>query len=332
MIDYLLLIFRVLVFPGFTFVLFFTLFCDWIERKFEARMQNRMGPSFTGPHGILQPLADFIKMLTKEEITPCETKHNVYRFAPVFALSVLIFALCFLPIDGSSAIPGVSFEGDLIFVMALVSVANFLLFLAGWSSTNPYSSVGAARVLTQFLGYDIPLVLLGLAPAFLAGSLTIASIVSAQSLWLPFAILAPWAFVLFVITMQAELEKDPFDVPHAESEVVAGHETEYSGGKLAFLKLARDVQIVFGAALITTLFLGGANGPVPFGFLPEFWGTLWFVLKVLGVVVVSEYMTVLFARLRIDQVVRANWRIILPLSVLSLILTIALATYLFPLV
>ena len=153
--------------------------------------------------------------------------------------------------------------------------------------------------------------MLALAPAFLAKSLTISAIVSSQ--WLPFAILAPWAFVLFVITMQAELEKDPFDVPHAESEVVAGHETEYSGGKTRFLKLARDVQIVFGAALITVLFLGGANGPVPFGFLPEFWGTLWFVIKVLGIVVVSEYMTVLFARLRIDQVVRANWRIILPL-------------------
>ena len=96
-------------------------------------MQNRMGPSFTGPSGILQPVADFIKMLTKEEITPCESRRNVYRFAPILALSVLIFALCFLPIDGSSVIPGVSFAGDLIFVMALVSVANFLLFLAGWS-------------------------------------------------------------------------------------------------------------------------------------------------------------------------------------------------------
>jgi NADH-quinone oxidoreductase subunit H len=242
----------------------------------------------------------------------------------------LVFALCFLPIDGNSIIPGVGFAGDLIFVMALVSVANFLLFLAGWSSSNPYSAVGAARVLTQFLGYDIPLVVLALAPAFLAKSLTIATIVSSQ--WLPFAILAPWAFVLFIITMQAELEKDPFDVPHAESEVVGGHETEYSGGKLAFLKLARDVQIVFGAGLITVLFLGGSNGPVPFGFLPQFWGTLWFVLKVLGIVVVSEYMTVLFARLRIDQVVRANWRIILPLSVLSLILTISLAYWVFPLV
>jgi len=329
-IDYLLLFFRVLVFPGFTFIVLFTMFCDWVERKFEARMQNRMGPSFTGPSGILQPIADFIKLLTKEDITPCESKRNVYRFAPILAFSVLVFALCFLPIDGNSIIPGVGFAGDLIFVMALVSVANFLLFLAGWSSSNPYSAVGAARVLTQFLGYDIPLVVLALAPAFLAKSLTIATIVSSQ--WLPFAILAPWAFVLFIITMQAELEKDPFDVPHAESEVVGGHETEYSGGKLAFLKLARDVQIVFGAGLITVLFLGGSNGPVPFGFLPQFWGTLWFVLKVLGIVVVSEYMTVLFARLRIDQVVRANWRIILPLSVLSLILTISLAYWVFPLV
>ncbi|HTY74975.1 MAG TPA: complex I subunit 1 family protein, partial [Candidatus Nanoarchaeia archaeon] len=268
----------------------------------------------------------------KEEITPCESKKNVYRFAPILAFSVLVFALCFLPIDGSSVIPGVSFAGDLIFVMALVSIANFMLFLAGWSSSNPYSAVGAARVLTQFLGYDIPLVMLALAPAFLAKSLTISTIVSSQNSWLPFAILAPWAFVLFVVTMQAELEKDPFDVPHAESEVVGGHETEYSGGKLAFLKLARDVQIVFGASLITVLFLGGANGPVPFGFLPQFWGTLWFVLKVLGIVLVSEYMTVLFARLRIDQVVRANWRIILPLAVLSLILTISLAYWVFPLV
>jgi NADH-quinone oxidoreductase subunit H len=237
--------------------------------------------------------------------------------------------MCFLPVDGSSVIPNVSFAGDLIFVMALVSVANFLLFLSGWSSANPYSSIGAARVLTQFLGYDIPLLMLAIAPAFLAGSLTISTIVSSQ--WLPYAVLAPWAFVLFIITMQAELEKDPFDVPHAESEVVGGHETEYSGGKLAFLKLARDVQIVFGAALITVLFLGGANGPVFFG-LPAFWGTLWFVLKVLVIIVISEYITVLFARLRIDQVVRANWRILLPLSVLSLILTISLAVWIYPVV
>jgi NADH-quinone oxidoreductase subunit H len=330
MIDILMLLFRVLIFPGFTFIIFFTLFCDWVERKFEARMQNRMGPKFTGPGGILQPLADFIKLLVKEEITPRESKATIFKFAPILALSVIIFALCFLPIDGTSVIPNVGFTGDLVFVMALVSIANFLLFLAGWSSSNPYSSIGAARVLTQFLGYDIPLLLLAIAPAFLAGSLTISSIVLAQNTWLPFIILAPWAFVLFVITMQAELEKDPFDVPHAESELVAGHETEYSGARLAFLKLSRDVQIVFGAALITVLFLGGANGPVFFG-LPEFWGSLWFILKVLAMILLSEFITVQFARLRIDQVLRANWRIFLPLSILSLMLTISLVVWVFPL-
>ena len=321
------MIFRVLIFPGFTFIVFFTLFCDWVERKIEARMQNRMGPTFTGPGGILQPLADFIKLLTKEEITPSGSKRNIYSFTPILAFSVLVFAMSFLPIDGFSVIPNAGFAGDLIFVLALVSVANFLWFLSGWSSTNPYSAVGAARVLTQFLGYDIPLLLLALTPAFLSGTLTISAIVSSQ--WLPFALLAPWAFVLFIIAVQAELEKAPFDVPHAESEVVAGHETEYSGGKLAFLKLARDVQIVFGAALITVLFLGGANGPVFFG-VPAFWGTLWFVLKTLAIVIVSEYVTVLFARFRIDQVLRSSWRILLPLSVLSLVLTIALAVWIYP--
>jgi NADH-quinone oxidoreductase subunit H len=327
-----ILLFRVLVFPGFTFIFFFTLFCDWVERKLEARMQNRMGPRFTGPSGILQPLADFIKLLVKEEITPSESRKTVFRFAPILAFTMIVFAFCFLPVDGTSIIPNVSFTGDLVFVMALVSIANFLLFLAGWASANPYSSIGAARVLTQFLGYDIPLLLLAIAPAFLAVSLTISSIVSAQSSWLPFIILAPWAFVLFVITLQAELEKDPFDVPHAESEVVAGHETEYSGAKLAFLKLARDVQIVFGAALVTVLFLGGASGPVPFGVLPELWGALWFSLKVIAIVVLSEYITVQFARLRIDQVLRANWRIVLPLSLLSLIATISLAIWVYQVV
>jgi len=325
-----MLLFRVLIFPGFTFILFFTLFCDWIERKLEARMQNRVGPKFTGPSGLFQPLADLIKLLTKEDITPQHSKQAVFRFMPVIAFSMVVFALCFLPIDGTSVIPNVGFNGDLIFIMALISVANFILFLAGWASRNPYGSIGATRVLTQFLGYDIPLIMLSLSPAFLAGSLAISEIVSSQIL--PFVLLAPWAFVLFIIAVQAELEKDPFDVPHAESEVVGGHETEYSGAKLAFLKLARDVQMIFGASLITVLFLGGANGPVPFGFAPQFWGALWFIIKVLVIVVISEYITVLFARLRIDQVLGANWKIFLPLAVLSLMLTISLAIWVYPMV
>jgi NADH-quinone oxidoreductase subunit H len=317
----------VLVFPGFTFILFLTLFCDWVERKIEARMQSRVGPAVAGPAGILQPLADLIKLLTKEEIIPRDAKKNVFRITPIIAFSVMVFAICFLPIDGSSAISQSGFAGDLIFIMALVTVANFFLFMSGWASSNPYGDIGAARVLTQFLGYDIPLFLLAIVPAFLAGTLTISTIAASQ--YLPFILLAPWAFVLFIVALQAELEKDPFDIPHADSEVVGGLETEYCGGKLAFLHLTRDVQIVLGAALVVELFLGGPYGPVFFG-LPAFWYSLWFVLKLLAVVIITEYVTCLFARLRIDQVLTANWRMLLPLSVLSLALTVVLATYVYP--
>jgi NADH-quinone oxidoreductase subunit H len=204
------------------------------------------------------------------------------------------------------------------------------LFLAGWASNNPYGTIGSARVLTQFLGYDIPLYILALSPAFLAGTLSIFGIVQAQSFWW-YICLVPWAFVLFIIVMQAELEKDPFDVPHSESEVVGGLETEYTGAKLAFLHLTRDVQVVFGAALVVELFLGGPNGPVFFG-LPEFWYALWFILKVLVVVLISEYLTTIFARLRIDQVLNLNWKIMLPAAILSLLATLAIVAWVIPLV
>ncbi len=285
-----------------------------------------------GPGGILQPLADFIKLLTKENIEPRDAKKFVFRVAPLVAFTIMVFALCFLPIDGASVLSTTGFNGDLIVILAFVTIANFLLFLSGWASCNPYGTIGSARVLTQFLGYDIPLTLLALTPAYIAGSLSIFAISSSQvTPFIPFIILAPWAFVLFIIVLQAELEKDPFDIPHAESEVVGGVETEYTGGKLAFLHLTRDVQIVFGAALVVELFLGGPNGPVFIG-LPAFWYTLWFLLKLLAVVAITEYISVLFARLRIDQVLSANWKILLPSAILSLILTVAMVTWIYPLV
>jgi NADH-quinone oxidoreductase subunit H len=333
MIDF-IFIFRLLVFPGFTFILFLTLFCDWVERKLEARIQNRVGPMVAGPGGILQPLADLIKLLTKEDIEPRDTKKLVFRYTPLVAFAIMIFAMCFLPIDGASVLStgstllGSGFNGDLIIILAFATIANFLLFLAGWASANPYGTIGSARVLTQFLGYDIPLFLLALSPAFIAGTLQISVIAGSQTFPWIFALLVPWAFVLFIITMQAELEKDPFDVPHSESEVVGGLETEYTGAKLAFLHLTRDVQVVFGAALVVELFLGGPNGPVFFG-LDWLFYTLWFVLKLLVVVVISEYITTVVARLRIDQVLTGNWKIILPAALISLMATVLLVTYVY---
>ncbi len=325
MID-LWLIFQILVFPGFTFIVFLTLFCDWVERKFEARIQNRVGPMVAGPAGILQPLADFIKLLTKEDIEPRDAKKTLFKFAPLLAFAIMVFATCFIPITGASILGG--FNGDLIIILVFVTIANFLLFLSGWASSNPYGTIGSARVLTQFLGYDIPLFLIALTPAFIAGTLSITGIANYA---IPLIILAPWAFVLFIITMQAELEKDPFDVPHSESELVGGLETEYTGAKLAFLHLTRDVQVVFGSALVVTLFLGGFNGPVIIG--PAWiWYTLWFVLKLLVVVLITEYITTVFARLRIDQVLTGNWKILLPAAILSLMLTVALVNWVYPLV
>ena len=317
--------FRVSIFPGFLFILLLTFLCDWIERKVEARMQNRVGPTYTGPVGILQPFADFIKLLTKEDMVPRNTRSVVFKLTPILSFSMFVFAMFFLPIDGSNVILNSSFQGDLIFVLALVSVANFFLFLSGWSSSNPYSEIGATRVLTQFLGYDIPLSILAICPALLASALSVSTIAASQRV--PFAILSPWAFVLFIIALQAELEKDPFDIPHAETEIVGGYETEYSGRRLAFLKLAKDVQIVLGAVLVTELFLGGPYGPVFIG-MPEIWYTLWFILKVFLVIIITEYMTCIFARLRIDQVLVVNWRVLMPLSILSLAATVGVAFWL----
>ena len=328
MIDFLLIL-RILIFPGFTFIVLLTLFCDWVERKIEARIQNRVGPMVAGPGGIFQPLADFIKLITKEDIEPRDAKKTFFKFAPLVAFSVMVLATCFLPIDGASVLSTGGFEGDLIVILAFVTIASFLLFISGWASSNPYGAIGSARVLTQFLGYDIPLTLLALTPAFLAGSLSIFVIASSQVI--PNIVLAPWAFVLFIVALQAELEKDPFDIPHADSELVGGLETEYTAGKLAFLHLTRDVQIVLGAALVVELFLGGPYGPVFFG-LPAFWYSLWFVLKLLAVIVITEYITTIFARLRIDQVLSGNWKILLPVAVLSLMLTVALVTWVYPLV
>ncbi|MGB9958913.1 MAG: complex I subunit 1/NuoH family protein [Candidatus Bathyarchaeales archaeon] len=325
----LIFFFRVLVFPGFAFILLLTMICDWVERKIEARMQNRMGPTYTGPAGFLQPFADCIKLLTKEDIIPLNARNFAFRFAPIFSFAIFVFAFLFLPIDGANGVFNSSFEGDLIFVLALVSIANFFLFLSGWSSTNPYSDISAARILTQFLGYDIPLFILALAPAFLASDLRISAIAFSQRI--PFVFLIPWAFALFLVTLQAELEKDPFDVPHAETEIVGGYEVEYTGRRLDFLKLAKDVQIVLGAAIAVELFLGGPYGPVFFG-LTALWYTLWFVLKLLIVIIISEYLTCIFARLRIDQVLTANWKVLLPLAILSLLGAIAVGFWLIPVI
>ncbi|MBO3802433.1 MAG: NADH-quinone oxidoreductase subunit H [Candidatus Brockarchaeota archaeon] len=316
--------FRVLVFPGFLFLFSFTLFCDWFERKVMARMQNRMGPSYAGPFGILQPFADWVKLLTKEDIVPEGAGGLALAIAPIISFSLLVLSMLYFPLDGANAFSNEGFEGDLLLVLALVTFANFLLFLLGWSSSNPYSGIGAVRIMTQFVGYDIPLTILSLGPAFLAGSLSLSRIASVQKV--PFALVIPWVFAFFLLALQAELEEDPFDTPHAETEIAAGYWTELTGRKLAFVRFSEDLQVVFGAVLAADLFLGGPYGPAfELGHgLP----IVWFVLKALFIIFMLEFVEAVCARLRIDQVVRTNWKLMVPLSLLSL----ALVTFCIPFV
>ncbi|HIE13687.1 TPA: NADH-quinone oxidoreductase subunit H [Candidatus Bathyarchaeota archaeon] len=325
MTPLIILILRVLIFPGFLFLTFLTLFCEWFERKMMARMQNRIGPAYTGPHGILQPLADYIKLLAKEDITPRRAESLIFSIAPLLSFVIFMFSIFYLPIDGLNVFNSLGFEGDLIFVLAMITLAHFTLFLSGWSSSNPFSVVGATRILVQFLGYDIPLIMLATGPAVMAGSLSLQRIASKQTL--PFAIVAPWIFIPFLLVLQAELEEDPFDIPHAETELVAGYGTEFSGRKFAFIRMSKDLQVVLGAALASTLFLGGPYGPMPPG-PPALWFTLWFTIKVLLILFLIELIEAVCARLRIDHVVRANWSIMFPIALASLTSTFILAPWL----
>jgi NADH-quinone oxidoreductase subunit H len=324
----LVFLFRVLVFPGFSFVILISLFYDWVCRKVEARMQNRIGPNMAGPAGIFQPLADIVKLLAKERLIPHDVREMAFALTPVLALSLFAFTTLLVPVDGSSAISSTGFEGDLILILVILSFANVFLFLAGWASTNAYSKLGASRILMQFIAYDIPLFLVALTPAFLVRSLNITTIAASQSI--AFILIIPWSFVLFTILLQSELEKDPFDIPHAETEIVGGYETEYSGTMLAFLKLAKDVQLFLGSAIVAELFLGGPYGPVFFG-MDSLWYTVWFILKVLLVVLIGEFISNILARFRIDQVLDTSWKYILPLCIFSILLTLVMHNWFLPL-
>lgn len=283
-------------------------------------MQSRIGPAYTGPAGILQPIADFIKLLIKEDIVPYGARASFYRVAPLIAFFTTMLALLLIPIDGEKVISRLSFEGDLLLILALMLISDILLFLSGWSSRNPLSVIGATRILIQLIGCDFPFLLSALSPAILSRSLNIEKIVNAQAI--PFALIVPWSFFLALITLQAKLEKDPFDIPYAETEIVAGYETEYSGRTLALIMATKDIRTMLGAALIVSLFLGGGNGPITStDGLQHFWSALWFILKLVIVLFIIEYIACASARLRIDQAVKFNWKILLPSSLISLMLT-----------
>jgi NADH-quinone oxidoreductase subunit H len=290
------------------------LFIIWFERKISARMQLRRGPNRVGPWGLLQTLADTGKLLIKEDIIPTAADRPVFRAAPlvVFASSFLLFVV--LPF-GRGLIPA-DLNVGLVYFLAIGSLAVIGILAGGWASNNKYSLMGGMRSAAQIVSYEVPAVLTVLSVDMLAGSLRMGDIVRAQPSY-GYALLQPIGFILFLIAANAEINRGPFDLPEADSELVSGFVTEYSAMRFAFFFLAEYTNLFLAAAFATTLFLGGWRGPL----LPPF---VWFLLKTYVVVFVLMWARWTFPRLRVDHLMEFSWKVLLPLALLNLVVTAVL--------
>ena len=318
-------------------VIFPTLFAftTWLERKALARIQNRVGPNKVGVpltryggrfslFGLGQPLADGIKMLFKENIVPRDADRLFHLLAPILALIPAMLVLCFLPLEfpwTESLLPVQAFllDGAVIFFFAITGLNTLAIFMAGWASRNKYSLLGGMRAIAQMVSYEIPLVLSAVVVVMMVGSLNAAEIANAQAGW-DWFVFTPWglaAFVIFFIASLAETNRSPFDLPEAESEIIAGYFTEYSGFKFALFFLGEYIAMFAISGLAVTLFLGGGAGP---GVAALPWlSTVWFIAKIFALIAVMIWLRGTLPRLRVDQLMGFAWKFLLPLSILNII-------------
>ncbi|MBI4498749.1 MAG: NADH-quinone oxidoreductase subunit NuoH [Chloroflexi bacterium] len=292
--------------------------CVWIERKLIGRFQVRYGPNRVGPFGLLQPLADALKLLVKEAITPREVDRWVYYLAPL--LGVLPALLLFAVIPFGPGMVYADLSIGVLFVFAISSLHVIPIFMAGWSSNNKYSLLGAMRAVAQMVSYEIPQVLSLMGVVLLVGSLRLTDIVQFQleNTWL--VLLQPLAFVMFFIASSAELNRTPTDIMEGESEIVAGYHTEYSGFKFAVFQLAEYVSILGVCALLSVLFFGGWAF-WPFGdFLPL---PAWLIMlgKTYFFFAIFVWTRATLPRLRIDQLMAFSWKFLLPLALVNIGIT-----------
>ncbi|GAA2573855.1 NADH-quinone oxidoreductase subunit H [Winogradskya consettensis] len=286
------------------------------EHKVMAHMQGRLGPMYAGGfHGWAQLVADGVKFVQKEDITPREADRAVFRLAPMVALFPYLVVILVIPL-GPGGLVAQSLDVGLFFVLAVLGIGVVAVLMAAWASANKYSLLGGLRGAAQLLGYELPLVLSAASIAMAAGTLSLPGIVEA---WNPWWLLwqAPAALVFFISGL-AEIRRPPFDMPIADSELVFGYMTEYTGLRFAFFLLAEYVGIVVIAALTTVLFLGGWHGPAA-----DHLGWLWTLLKIFAVAFVIIWLRVTYPRMREDQLQRLCWLILVPVSLAQLVLTAA---------
>lgn len=295
-------------------VMGFSYMFGWVERKALSRMQSRHGPTYVGPWGLLQNMADVVKLLAKETILPDAADTPLFQMILPLVYATFMLMLAFTPLNSSFI--GVNTSLGLIIVFLLLSFVPLLLFLAGWTSGNKYGSISAQRSVVMLLSYEIPLLLVIVAVAAASGSYSFSAIVAAQShIW--YAVLMPIGFVLFFIMMLAELERPPFDLREADNELIAGWLTDVSPPYYALTLFLDYTRMFFGTLLISLLFLGGWNGPV----LPPF---IWLMVKVVVLTLIIVAVRATTVRMRLDRLLHFGWVYMLPLSVINLLVAFAL--------
>ncbi len=278
---------------------------EWVDRKLLARFQNRIGPRW------FQPLADVVKLLSKEEVTPEGVNIVLFFGLPVVALAGALTAALYVPLVGLA--PSHSFQGDLVVTLYMLSLLTLCLGLAGANTVNRFSLIGATRTLTQLFSYEAPFLLALLGPALAAGTWQISHVndfAGQQPLWM--ALTQPIGFLVAMVGLMGKLEMAPFDAPEAETEIVAGALTEYSGRGFALFRLGKNIELVIGLTLMAAFYLGGVANPIEF------------FLKTLGLLLILAFFQSLFARLRIDQVVGLWWRIGALLALLNILLVLVI--------
>jgi len=287
-----------------------------LERKFAARMQSRVGPYRVGPHGLLQPIADAVKLMIKEDVVPRDADRRVFTLAPVVFLIPCILIFATIPFAPGLGVADLNI--GILFFLAVSSMEIVGLFMAGWSSNNKYALLSAMRAVNQIISYDLPFLMAALVPVLLAGSLKLGDIAVAQEgLWfIAYPVLGQLGFLAYIVASVAAENRVPFDILEAESELVAGFRVEYSGMKFALIQLGEYAHVLGTSFLGALLFLGAWAGPGP-----AWLGPVWFILKALLIFLLITWIRWSFIRIRVDQILRISWKVLWPASVILVIAT-----------
>lgn len=296
-----------------TFVLIVDILLVWVERKMVARFQDRFGPNRVGPFGIIQPIADVIKLLIKEDIMPIGADKFIFNLSPIIALATVLLLWAVVPF--APTIIGADINVAVLYVVAIGSIGTLGIIMAGWASNNKYALLGAFRTVAQMIAYEVPMIIALLVPVLLARSMGMQTIVNAQSPWYIFIV--PLAAVILFVSSIAELGRTPFDISEAESEIVAGFHIEYTGMKFGLFYAGELLHALTVSALIATLFLGGWRGP--FVDQVPILGPLYLFVKAFLVYYLIMWVRYSFPRVRIDQMLGFNWKFLTPLALLLLI-------------